>query len=97
MGSGHILVYAFDVLIQLYSAEGYRDRDAAELILSNNLFGLDIDKRAFQLTYFALMMKGRQYSRRILTKNIMPKVYSVPNNFGINETELQLRLYNLKD
>ncbi|MFW7408957.1 BREX-1 system adenine-specific DNA-methyltransferase PglX [Vagococcus fluvialis] len=90
MGSGHILVYAFDVLIQLYSAEGYRDRDAAELILSNNLFGLDIDKRAFQLTYFALMMKGRQYSRRILTKNIMPKVYSVPNNFGINETELQL-------
>lgn len=90
MGSGHILVYAFDVLIQLYSAEGYRDRDAAELILSNNLFGLDIDKRAFQLTYFALMMKGRQYSRRILTKNITPKVYSVPDNFGIGESELQL-------
>ncbi|MFW3653861.1 BREX-1 system adenine-specific DNA-methyltransferase PglX [Vagococcus fluvialis] len=90
MGSGHILVYAFDVLIQLYSAEGYRDRDAAELILSNNLFGLDIDKRAFQLTYFALMMKGRQYSRRILTKNIIPKVYSVPDNFGIGESELQL-------
>ncbi len=58
MGSGHILVYAFDVLIQLYVAEGFRERDAVELILRNNLYGLDIDKRAFQLAYFALMMKA---------------------------------------
>ncbi|MFW7418728.1 BREX-1 system adenine-specific DNA-methyltransferase PglX [Vagococcus fluvialis] len=90
MGSGHILVYAFDVLIQLYSAEGYRERDAAELILQHNLFGLDIDKRAFQLSYFALMMKGRQHSRRLLNKGIKPNIYTVPDNFGIGETELQL-------
>ncbi|KRL03905.1 BREX-1 system adenine-specific DNA-methyltransferase PglX [Liquorilactobacillus hordei] len=90
MGSGHILVYAFDVLIQLYIAEGYRKRDAAELILMNNLYGLDIDKRAFQLSYFALMMKGRQYSRRILFKDIKLNVYAVPDNLGIGETELQL-------
>ncbi|MFL2120298.1 BREX-1 system adenine-specific DNA-methyltransferase PglX [Marinilactibacillus psychrotolerans] len=90
MGSGHILVYAFDVLMQLYEAEGESPRSAAELIIEKNLFGLDIDKRAFQLTYFALMMKGRQYSRRILSKNIKPNVYAVPDNLGIGEAELQL-------
>ncbi|MDN2452152.1 BREX-1 system adenine-specific DNA-methyltransferase PglX [Lactobacillus sp. UCMA15818] len=90
MGSGHILVYAFDVFMQLYVAEGYRERDAAELILQNNLYGLDIDKRAFQLTYFALIMKGRQYSRLILSKDIKPNIYAISDNFGINETELQL-------
>ncbi|WP_061100914.1 BREX-1 system adenine-specific DNA-methyltransferase PglX [Enterococcus faecalis] len=90
MGSGHILVYAFDVLIQLYVAEGFRERDAAVSILMNNLYGLDIDKRAFQLTYFALIMKGRQYSRRILSKGIKPNVYAIPNNLEISEAELQL-------
>ncbi|WP_417629910.1 BREX-1 system adenine-specific DNA-methyltransferase PglX [Enterococcus faecalis] len=90
MGSGHILVYAFDVLIQLYVAEGFRERDAAVSILTNNLYGLDIDKRAFQLTYFALIMKGRQYSRRILSKGIKPNVYAIPNNLEISEAELQL-------
>lgn len=90
MGSGHILVYAFDVFMQLYEAEGELPRTAAEYILQNNLYGLDIDKRAFQLTYFALMMKARQYNRRILSKNIVPHVYAVPDNFGITEAELQL-------
>ena len=70
MGSGHVLVYAFDVFMQLYVAEGFRERDAAESILINNLFGLEIDKRSYQLAYFAIMMKGREYSRRILTKNV---------------------------
>ncbi|MFW7418731.1 BREX-1 system adenine-specific DNA-methyltransferase PglX [Vagococcus fluvialis] len=75
MGSGHILVYAFDVFLQLYVAEGFRERDAAELIMKHNLFGLEIDKRAYQLAYFAIMMKGRQYSRRILSKGIKLNVH----------------------
>ncbi len=66
MGSGHILVYAFDVLMQIYASEGYNQRDAASQILEHNIFGLDIDDRAAQLAYFAVMMKARQYNRRIL-------------------------------
>ncbi|MDG6156442.1 BREX-1 system adenine-specific DNA-methyltransferase PglX [Lactococcus formosensis] len=89
MGSGHILVYAFDVFMQLYEAEGETPRTAAELILEKNLFGLDIDKRAFQLSYFSLMMKGRQHSRRILSKDIHPNVYVIPTQSGISEAELQ--------
>jgi len=75
MGSGHILVYAFEVFMQIYTSEGYSERDAAQLILEKNLFGLDIDRRAYQLSYFALMMKARQYNRRIFTKGIKPQVY----------------------
>jgi hypothetical protein len=75
MGSGHILVYAFDVLMQIYTSEGYSERDAATLILEKNIFGLEIDRRAYQLAYFALMMKARQYNRRILTQNVRPQVY----------------------
>lgn len=75
MGSGHILVYAFDVLMQIYESEGYNPRDAAKLILEKNIYGLDIDCRAYQLTYFSLMMKARQYNRRIFTEDIKPQVY----------------------
>lgn len=75
MGSGHILVYAFDVLMQIYTSEGYSERDAAKLILEKNLYGLEIDRRAYQLAYFALMMKARQYNRRILTQEVRPQVY----------------------
>ncbi|AIQ62426.1 type II deoxyribonuclease [Paenibacillus stellifer] len=75
MGSGHILVYAFDVLMQIYTSEGYSERDAAKLILEKNLYGLEIDRRAYQLAYFALMMKARQYNRRILTQGVRPQVY----------------------
>lgn len=75
MGSGHILVYAFDVLMQVYVSCGYSERDAAKLILEKNLYGLDIDKRAYQLAYFAVMTKGRQYNRRIFTENVHPQVY----------------------
>jgi hypothetical protein len=75
MGSGHILVYAFDVLMQIYESEGYNPRDAAKLILEKNLYGLDIDRRACQLAWFALMMKARQYNRRILSENVTPQVY----------------------
>jgi very-short-patch-repair endonuclease len=75
MGSGHILVYAFEVLVQIYESEAYTLRDAARLILEKNLYGLDIDRRAYQLAYFSLMMKARQYSRRILTDGVNPQVY----------------------
>lgn len=75
MGSGHILVYAFDVLMQIYTSEGYSERDAAKLILEKNIYGLEIDRRAYQLSYFALMMKARQFNRRILTLGVRPQVY----------------------
>ena len=75
MGSGHILVYAFDVLMQIYESEGYNPRDAAKLILEKNIYGLDIDRRAYQLAYFSLMMKARQYNRRIFTEDVKPQVY----------------------
>ena len=85
MGSGHILVYAFEVLMQIYLECGYTERDATSLILGNNLFGLDIDDRAYQLAYFAVMMKARSYDRRILTRNIKPNVYSIKeSNFLVN-------------
>ncbi|WMX72519.1 BREX-1 system adenine-specific DNA-methyltransferase PglX [Lactiplantibacillus plantarum] len=66
MGSGHILVYAFDVFMKMYAEQGYSSRDAALSIVQNNLYGLEIDKRAYQLAYFALMMKARQYNRHAL-------------------------------
>ena len=81
MGSGHILVYAFDVLMQIYTSEGYSERDAAKLILEKNIYGLEIDRRAYQLAYFALMMKARQYNRRILMHGVCPQVYE-PTGYG---------------
>ena len=77
MGSGHILVYAFDVLMQIYTSAGWDQREAAQSILKNNLFGLDIDDRAAQLAYFAVMMKARQYDRRLLTRGIQPHIHSI--------------------
>lgn len=75
MGSGHILVYAFDVFMQIYESEGWSQRDAAASIVQKNLYGLDIDRRAAQLAYFAVMMKARQYDRRFLTRGIQPNLY----------------------
>ncbi len=83
MGSGHILVYAFDVLMQIYTSAGWSERDAAKSILENNLFGLDIDDRAGQLAYFAVMMKARKYNRRILNEYIRPRVMSIQESNGI--------------
>lgn len=84
MGSGHILVYAFDVLMQMYENDGYSQRDAAQCILENNLFGLDIDERAAQLAYFAVMMKARQYNRRIFSRGIQPHVYAIAESNDID-------------
>lgn len=78
MGSGHILVYAFDVLMEIYRECGYLDRDAALNIIQYNLFGMDIDRRAYQLAYFAIMMKARSYNRRALTQ-------TVSNNLSVIE------------
>ncbi len=89
MGSGHILVYAFDVLMQIYESAGYNQRDAASLILEKNLFGLDIDDRAFQMSYFAVMMKARQYNRRIFNGDCKPNVYSVHESNGINREQIK--------
>lgn len=83
MGSGHILVYAFDVLMQIYEACGWNQRDAAQSILENNLYGLDIDDRAAQLAYFAVMMKARSYDRRLFSRGIQPKIYAIAESNGI--------------
>lgn len=85
MGSGHILVYAFDVLMEIYREVGYSDRDAALSIVENNLFGMDIDKRAYQLAYFAVMMKARSYNRRALTKGISNKLAVVEESNSIDK------------
>lgn len=89
MGSGHILIYAFDVLMQIYETAGYTARDAAQSILEHNLYGLDIDERAFQLAYFALMMKARQYNRRIFASGIAPHIYAIKESNGFNRANLQ--------
>ena len=89
MGSGHILVYAFDVLMQIYEASGYSQRDAAQSILENNLFGLDIDDRAAQLAYFAIMMKARQYDRRIFSRGIQPHVYAIVESNGLDSSSVE--------
>ena len=85
MGSGHILVYAFDVLMEIYREVGYSDRDAALSIVENNLFGMDIDKRAYQLAYFAVMMKARNYDRRALTKGISNNLAVVEESNSIDK------------
>ena len=88
MGSGHILVYAFDVLMQIYTAAGWDQREAAQSILKNNLYGLDIDDRAAQLAYFAVMMKARQYDRRLLTRGIQPHIYAFAESNTITTAPL---------
>ena len=88
MGSGHILVYAFEVLMQIYESAGYSQRDAARNILENNLYGLDIDDRAYQMAYFAVMMKARQYNRRILSADTACHVYSIQDSNSINRNQL---------
>ena len=95
MGSGHILSYAFDVLMEIYRECGWRDRDAAVSIVENNLYGLDIDERAYQLAYFSIMMKGCLYNRRFLKININNHLSNIVETndldsltyFGMEENE----------
>ena len=76
-GSGHVLTYMFDVLVQIYETYGYTTREAVSSIVKNNLYGLDIDKRAAQLAYFSIMMKACQYDRRFLKRGIKPHIYAI--------------------
>ena len=99
MGSGHILCYLFDVLMQIYLDNGYSRREAVRSILENNLFGLDIDKRAMQIAYFAVMMKAREYDsgffdRRKVTQ---PRVYDIQESNGINRNQLKFFGTGLSD
>lgn len=97
MGSGHILVYAFDVLMQIYESVGYSQRDAAKSILEHNLYGLDIDDRAYQLAYFAVMMKARQYNRRILNGENTCHVHAIQESNNINRAHLKFFGAGLSD
>ena len=89
MGSGHILVYAFDVLMQIFESAGYSQRDAAKSILEHNIYWLDIDDRAYQLAYFAVMMKARQDNRRILNGENTCHVYAIQESNSINRAHLK--------
>ena len=89
MGSGHILVYAFDVFFEIYKELGYLERDIPELILKNNIFGLDIDDRAYQLAYFAVLMKARKHDRKILKKGIVPNVYAIQESKNITDSTIE--------
>ena len=85
MGSGHILCVLFDVLVRIYEDYGYTAREAAVKIVENNLWGLDIDERAAQLSYFAVMMKARQYDRRFFARNVQPHVHAVQETNRLQE------------
>ena len=86
MGSGHILAYLFDVLMQIYRSAGYTDRDAAASIVEHNLYGLDIDDRAAQMAYFVVMMKGCQYDSRFLRRHLNPHVYAIQESGELSQT-----------
>ena len=88
-GSGHILVYMFDVLMQIYESYGYTTREAVASIVENNLYGLDIDDRAAQLAYFAVMMKARQYDRRFFSRSIQPHVYAIAESNHVDSFALE--------
>lgn len=85
VGSGHILAYGFDVLMQIYLSCGYTPKDAVKNIVQYNLFGLDIDKRAVQLASFSIMMKSCQYDKRFLKRKIIPRIYCIEKSMGISK------------
>lgn len=89
VGSGHFLIYAFDVLMKIYVEYGYSERDAAAEIVKNNLFGLDIDGRASQLAYFSVMMKARQYDRRFFSRGIQPNIYEIMESNTADKTSIE--------
>lgn len=101
MGSGHILIAMFDVLMDIYESAGYDKREAAFDIVEYNIHGLDIDKRAYQLAYFAVMMKGRGYNRRFFRGRDdvkpAPKVYAIRESNDINNEQIQYFGYLLQN
>ena len=97
MGSGHILVYIFDVLMQIYLSEGYTKQDAVISILKNNIYGLDIDDRAYQLAYFSVMMKAREYNRKIFEYNVIPLLSSIQESNNISNNLISLICSNFPE
>lgn len=89
VGSGHFLIYAFEVLMKIYVEYGFSERDAASEIVKNNLYGLDIDGRATQLAYFAVMMKARQYDRRFFARNIQPQIYEITESNNVDRPSIE--------
>ncbi|OLS37725.1 BREX-1 system adenine-specific DNA-methyltransferase PglX [Bacillus sp. MRMR6] len=89
VGSGHILVYAFDVLFNIYLSSGYSERKIPQLILEKNLYGLDIDDRAAQLAYFALMMKGRSVNKRLFNKKINLNIFPIKESNEIPQEAIE--------
>ena len=85
MGSAHMLVYAIDILVEIYTSSGWSERDAVQSILENNIYGLDIDERAGQLAYFAIMMKARKYNRRILHSDVKLNVFSIKDSSFLSD------------
>lgn len=85
-GSGHILCYAFDVFVQLYEADGYTAKEAVKCIVSNNLWGIDLDERAAQMAYFSIMMKARQYDRRFFATGIQPHVFVIKESNDVDSS-----------
>ena len=83
-GSGHVLVYMFEVLLQIYQSCGYAVRDAVRNIVEKNLYGLDLDERAAQLSYFAVMMLACRYDKRFLTRNIQPHIYPIRESNNVD-------------
>lgn len=88
-GSGHILVYMFDLLMEIYQTQGYNTRSAVKSIVENNIYGLDLDDRAAQLTYFSLMMKARQYDRGFLNRGIQPHAYAIVESNHVDRHALE--------
>lgn len=86
-GSGHILVYGFELLYQMYINEGYSRQDIPELILKNNLFGLDIDDRAGQLSVLSVLLKAREYDKNIFNKDIVKdlNVLAIQESVGLSD------------
>ena len=90
MGSGHILIYAFDVFMDIYRSIGYTDRNAVTEILQKNLYGLEIDDRATQIAYFSVMMKARSYDRRFFSRGITPNLCAVQESDNVKPESLEL-------
>lgn len=96
-GSGHILCYMFDVLMQIYEAYGYTSKEAVKNIVDKNIWGLDIDERASQLAYFSVMMKARQYDRRFFSHIVQPNVFAIEESNGIDKNLLQYFGYGMDE
>ena len=105
MGSGHILSYIFDVLVMIYESYGIQKREAVQSIIKNNIYGLDVDDRAGQLSYFSIMMKACQYDKRFLNRKTDHNIYSIKESKNLNplliniftdgNTEIEKNLNNL--